>query len=141
MEHPARFELPQPITVPDSTLHRLRLEPVGAQQPDVDSVGGGTTFTAAGWFEVLLTVAWDPTNGIGRRFAHTAVPDQHPLHSEAIEASILTSLSDGEQLLRGNTVFTPGGVDTIMLEVWHDSGNPLQVRRASLVVRPLADAT
>jgi hypothetical protein len=133
----SRFELPKSVVIPSLKLYRLHLEPVGAQLGEVDSVGGGMRFTAPCWFEVLLTVAWDTGNDRGHRFAHTSIPDQHPLHSEAIEARVLTVLSDGEQLLRGNTVFIPGVLDTLMLEVWHNSDTPTTVRRASLVARRL----
>jgi hypothetical protein len=138
MEQPsARFDLPRPIEVPSSKLYRLHLEPVGTQLADIDASEGGVRFTARCWCEVLLTVGWDPGDDDGYRFAHTSVPDQHPLHSEAIEARVLNALSNGEQLLRGNTVFAPGSADTLMLEVWHDSQRMVSMRRASLVVRRL----
>jgi len=100
-------------------------------------VDNGVTFQSRGWYEVLLTVAWDPANTSGRRFAHTKIPDQHPLHSEAIEAEVVVQLSGGRQLLRGNTVFEPGGVERIVLEVWHDASEPVTVKEASLEIRPL----
>jgi hypothetical protein len=110
---------------------------VGAQLDEVDSVDGGLRFTVRCWYEVMMTVGWDPADDRGHRFSHTSVPDQHPLHSEAIEARVLNALSDGEQLLRGNTVFTPDRIDRLRLEVWQDSGGAVMVRRASLVVRRL----
>jgi len=85
----------------------------------------------------LLTVDWGSTNRFGTRFSHTAIPDGHPLHSEAIDAGVLVDLSDGKQLLRGNTMFGPKGVDRIQLEVWQDSGTSLDVENASLEIRPL----
>jgi hypothetical protein len=137
MERTARFELPEPVPIPSSKLYRLHLEPVDTQLAEVDSADGGLRFTTPCWFEVLMTVGWDASDDRGHRFSHTSVPDQHPLHSEAIEARVLNALSDGEQLLRGNTVFTPGHVDRLMLEVWQDSADPVTVRRACLVVRRL----
>src|SRR4051812_44752982 len=74
-------------------------------------IDGAIVFRQYGWFEILLTVEWDPTNTEGTRFAHTAITDHHPLHSEAINASVLARLSNGRQLLRGNTIFEPGRVD------------------------------
>lgn len=141
MSDACRFELPRPVDVPSSKLCRLHLEPVDRKIGDVESAGGGLRFTDRCWFEILMTVAWDTRNEVGHRFAHTSVPDQHPLHSEAIEARVLNELSEGKQLLRGNTVFTPGSMDTLMLEVWQDSGESVTVRRASLVARRLGAAT
>ena len=54
-----------------------------------------------------------------------------------VEAGVLVDLSGGKQLLRGNSVFGPAGVDRIELEVWQDSGTSVEVRGASLDVRPL----
>ena len=50
---------------------------------------------------------------------------------------MLVDLSDGKQLLRGNTMFGAKGVDRIQLEVWQDSGTSLDVENASLEIRPL----
>ena len=141
MHDDCRIELPHPVDVPSSKLYRLHLEPVGRQLSYVETAGGGLRFTDRCWFEILMTVAWDTSNHAGHRFAHTSVPDQHPLHSEAIEARVLNELSQGEQLLRGNTVFAPGSTDTLMLEVWQDSGESVTVHRASLVARRLDAAT
>src|SRR3954471_17899252 len=105
------FAMPGELLVPPCELTLLllasRAEPTG----DVEVTGGRLVFQRRGWYEVLLTVSWDTTDATGHRFAHTAIPDHHPLHSEAIEASVLQSLSDGRQLLRGNSVFEPGEVD------------------------------
>jgi hypothetical protein len=84
---------------------------------------------------VLLTVEWDEQNNAGHRFVHTSIPDKHPLHSEAIEASVLNRISNGTQLLRGNTVFGPDHTDTINLEVWQDSGDEIAIADASLEIR------
>jgi hypothetical protein len=137
----ACFQLPAPIKVPSGQLYRLILEPVGRQLPDLEYASGAVRFIEPGWFEVLLSVGWDATNDAGHRFAHTSLPDRYPLHSEAIEAQVLNALSGGEQLLRGNTVFAPGGVDHIALEVWQDSGGLVSVHQASLLVRRLVPAS
>ena len=42
---------------------------------------------------------------LSTRFSHTKIPGQEPLHSEAIDAGVLAAISDGRQLLRGNTRF------------------------------------
>ena len=139
MEQFARFALAAPVHVPNRSLTPLRLWPTKAQLPglDVDDNDGGIRFTVRGWFEVLLTVDWGSANQLGTRFSHTAIPDRHPLHSEAIQASVLVDLSGGKQLLRGNTLFGPQGVDRLRLEVWQDSGAPLDIQTASLEIRAL----
>ena len=86
---------------------------------------------------MLLSVAWDPSAVDGTRFSHTRIPDQEPLHSEAISAGVLAQLSDGRQLPRGNTLFGPDRTTSLVLEVWQDSGQPVEVRAASLTVREL----
>jgi hypothetical protein len=63
-----------------------RLLPQSAT-PQVHSGAEGIEFEPVGWFEVLLRVDWDPTDQTGTRVAHTRIPDQEPLHSEAIDAS------------------------------------------------------
>jgi hypothetical protein len=73
----------------------------------------------------------------GSRFAHTAIPDHQPLHSEAINAAVLTALSGGRQLPRGNTIFAPGEVDHVSLEVWHDARRPIVLLGAALEIRDL----
>src|SRR4051794_34276450 len=133
------FALPCDFLVPPNELTLLPLGARGGQTGDVDVKRGRLQFQRRGWFEVLLTVSWDSANLRGHRFAHTAIPDHHPLHSEAIEASVLQALSNGQQLLRGNSVFEPGEVDTISLEVWQDGGGPVTVTAASLEVRRLGD--
>ena len=82
-------------------------------------------FLTAGWYEVLLEVHWDEEETEGTRFAHTRIPGQQPLHSEAIAAA-------------GNGLFGPGGPSCIALEVWHDSDYPIAVRFASSTVRELS---
>jgi len=131
------FALPCDFVVPPRELTLLPLGSRSGQTGDVEAIRGRLQFQRSGWFEVLLTVSWDSADLHGHRFAHTAIPDHHPLHSEAIEASVLESLSGGQQLLRGNSVFEPGEVDTISLEVWQDSGRPVKVTAASLEVRRL----
>ena len=137
MEQLARFALKELGHVPCRSLTPLRLAPTSDAIPGVEAHAGGVGFKGTGWFEVLLTVDWGSTNRFGTRFSHTAVPDGHPLHSEAIDAGVLIDLSDGKQLLRGNTMFGPKGVDRIQLEVWQDSGTSLDVENASLEIRPL----
>jgi len=56
---------------------------------------------------------------------------------DCTDAGVLVDLSDGKQLLRGNTMFGPKGVDRIQLEVWQDSGTSVGVETASLEIRPL----
>ena len=138
MEQFARFALGERVQVPDRHLTPLRLMPTDARLAGLDVDDEGVvSFSSKGWFEVLLTVEWGSANRLGRRFSHTAIPDRHPLHSEAIEADVLIDISGGEQLLRGNTLFGPKGVDRIQLEVWQDSGGPVDVDAASLEIRPL----
>ena len=91
-------------------------------------------------YEVLLRVDWDPGETTGTRFAHTKIPGQEPLHSEAISAAVLNQLSDGRQLLRGNSLFGPDRTSCLILEVWHDSGRPLEVCYAELVMIGSAEA-
>jgi hypothetical protein len=131
------FKLAGPLQVAPVILTRLSLiattGDIGIQVCEQALV-----FDSAGWFEVLLTVEWDSANRQGRRFAHTAIPDSHPLHSEAIEADVLADLSDGRQLLRGNTFFDPSSsVRSLALEVWQDSPDPVTIKNASLTIRPL----
>ena len=131
-----RFETAD-LVVAALNLQRVPLKPVGSS-PGVRLEDAEIVFTAPGWYEVLLTVKWDPANREGRRFAHTAIPDSHPLHSEAIEADVLADLSNGCQLLRGNTFFDPeSSVRSLALEVWQDSPGPTAVTKASIVLRPL----
>jgi hypothetical protein len=80
---------------------------------------------------VLLRVDWDPANIDGTRFTHTKIPDQEPLHSEAINAAVLARISDGRQLLRGNSLFGPDRTTCLVLEVWRDSGGPLSIAMPS----------
>lgn len=132
------FRLPTPTDVPNSSLYPLHLEPTSPSNLDgVEPCDGGVRFLVRGWFEVLMTVGWDPDNDDGHRFAHTSIPDRHPLHSEAIEARVLNPISNGEQVLRGNSVFDPDGEDRIRLEVWQNSGAGVAVRQAGLVIRRL----
>ncbi len=90
---------------------------------------------------MLLTVEWDPAKIDGAHFAHTAIPDHHPLHSEAIDAAVLGSISAGRQVLRGNTIFDPDGPHQLSLEVWHNAPDPITVGTAGLDVRALSLCT
>lgn len=127
----------QPVSVPAGTLLRLSLtadaaSPLHHYEPD-----RGVVFDKVGWYEVLLRVDWDPHERSGTRFAHTKIPDNEPLHSEAINADVLSRISGGRQLLRGNTVFGLDHTTSIVLEVWHDAETPIEVSYAHLVVREL----
>jgi hypothetical protein len=95
-------------------------------------------FLTTGWYEVLLEVHWDEEETEGTRFVQTKIPDQQPLHSEAIAAAVLAQICQGRHLLRGNGVFGPAGPSSIALEVWHDSDYPITVSFASLTVRELS---
>ncbi len=128
------------VEVRPGILKPIYLEPAG-QLPDWLSVDGQRIeFTIRGWYEVLLTVEWDPANTDGTRFAHTAIPDHHPLHSEAIDATVLGSISAGRQLLRGNTIFDPDGPNRLSLEVWHDAPDAIAVGAAALDIRILTSS-
>ena len=86
---------------------------------------------------LLLRVDWDSATTAGTRFSHTKIPGQEPLHSEAIDALVLAQLSQGRQLLRGNSLFGPDRTTSLVLEVWQDSGELVKVSYAELVVREL----
>jgi hypothetical protein len=133
----ARFELSAAVDVPNAQLTTLPLTKQVGELPGVQADDGGVKFRIAGQFEVLLTVAWDRANREGHRFAHTALPDEHPLHSEEIEADVLADISEGRQLLRGNGLFGPDSVDRITLGAWQNSGTSVRVEHASLEIRPL----
>ena len=133
----ARFELSAAVDVPNAQLTTLPLTTQVGELPGVQADDVGVKFRIAGQFEVLLTVAWETAKREGHRFAHTALPDEHPLHSEAIEADVLADISKGRQLLRGNALFGPDSVDRITLGVWQNSGTSVRVEHASLEIRPL----
>jgi hypothetical protein len=124
------------LVIPPKTLHKVPLRST-TDDSRYAARDDGIAFCQRGWFEILLAVSWDPTNTEGTRFSHTAITDQHPLHSEAINAGVLVQLSDGKQLLRGNTIFEPGRIDHVTLEVWHDASAPVEIIEASLDVRDL----
>jgi hypothetical protein len=126
-----------PLSVDSEQLTAIALQPDGDVPPDVKPQGASIHFFDEGWFEILLTVEWDTSVTDGTRFAHTNIPDVHPLHSEAIDANVLARISDGRQLLRANTIFSPEGPSEIVVEVWHDAGRPVEVRRAELAIRSL----
>jgi hypothetical protein len=131
------FATKGPLLVGDRQLTPISLIPP-ADASDVLAVEGqDIVFLAEGWYEVLLEVHWDPDETTGTRFAHTKIPDQHPLHSEAINARVLTELTAGRQLLRGNAILGREETSRIRLEVWQDTANPVQVSFASLEVREL----
>ena len=125
------------MRIGSSTLTPIRLAEPGDGSPNVGLTDDGVVFHTEGWYEVLLEVHWDPDARQGTRFSHTKIPDQEPLHSEAINAAVLAQISEGRQLLRGNTLFGPDRTTSLVLEVWQDSGRPVEVRSAELVVREL----
>jgi hypothetical protein len=130
------FRLPERIEVPTGEMTRLDLRP--DQTDEAFSVDDGViTIAERGWYEVHLTVAWDPSATAGTRFTHTKIPEGHPLHSEAIDAAVLGQISDGRQLLRGNAIFGDGETDQLALEVWHDAPQPVGISEASLRIRRL----
>jgi hypothetical protein len=133
-----RFETPGPLVVGERRLTRVPLTEPGEGSSALALRDDTIEFLTAGWYEVLLEVHWDEQETEGTRFAHTKIPGQQPLHSEAIAAAVLAQISEGRQLLRGNGLFGPGGPSSIALEVWHDSDYAIAVRSASLTVRELS---
>ncbi len=129
--------LSRPLTIESEALTPVPLVAQDSHPHWFELRDGQVKFVSAGWFEILLTVQWDTANRTGERFSHTSIPDHHPLHSEAISARVLADISDGKQLLRGNSVFGPDGADSLRLQVWQNSGEPVQVTGASLGIRPL----
>jgi len=132
-----RFETQGSVSVPSGSLTPLELSPRDDPSPHLALEDAGIVFRTEGWYEVLLEVQWDPAVIDGTRFSHTKIPDQHPLHSEAIAAQVLVEISGGQQLLRGNTMFGPDRTTSLVLEVWQDSRQPVDVRSAALTVREL----
>ena len=126
------------VDIRPGILKPIYLEPDGPLPAWLSVENRQITFTTRGWYEVLLTVEWDPANVDGTRFAHTAIPDDHPLHSEAVDAAVLGTISAGRQVLRGNTVFDPDGPHQVSLEVWHDAPNSIVVGTAALDIRVLS---
>jgi hypothetical protein len=126
-----------PTFIPPGEVTRLELEQQARSAHLHYRAGEGIAFDTEGWYEVLLRVDWDAHDVTGTRFAHTKIPDQEPLHSEAINASVLARISQGRQLLRGNSLFGPDRTTTLVLEVWHDSDAAVEVAYAELVVREL----
>jgi len=137
MANTSRFATSAAVKVEPNAMTPLRLEPIDDVLEGLRATDNGVKFDKVGWYEVLLTVEWNPENVDGTRFSHTKIPDEHPLHSEAIDASVLAKVSGGRQLLRGNSVFGKEGLDEIALEVWHDAIQPVEIRRAELAVRSL----
>ncbi|TML75692.1 MAG: hypothetical protein E6G04_12050 [Actinobacteria bacterium] len=130
------FASAQRKLIPSGSITPIHL----SQQSDSAHVlekDGGIGFLTEGWYEVLLRVDWDPSDSSGTRFSHTKIPGQEPLHSEAISSSVLNVISEGRQLLRGNSLFGPDRTTTLVLEVWQDSGHDIEVRYAELIVREL----
>jgi hypothetical protein len=136
----AAFRTDERVVVPPCKMTPLRLSLDGPPLKGVVSSGPGIRFETVGWYEVLLAVEWDPHDDAGTRFSHTRIPGQEPLHSEAINAAVLSLLSGGRQLLRGNTIFGLDHTCEIVLEVWHDSPRPVLVHSGELRVRQLSDS-
>jgi len=132
-----RFSTSGAQRVPNQRLVPVVLSPSPTPSAHVHYADDGVVFDTDGWYEILLRVDWDTDNTMGTRFSHTKIPDQEPLHSEAINGSVLVELSGGKQLLRGNSLFGPNRTTSLVLEVWQDSGGPLDVTYAELVVREL----
>ena len=132
-----RFETAGAVSVPSGKLTPIDLRPRADPSPHLALEGEGIVFRTEGWYEVLLEVHWDAEVREGTRFSHTKIPDQEPLHSEAINANVLAQLSEGRQLLRGNSLFGPERTSCLVLEVWQDSGRPVEVEKAGLIVREL----
>src|SRR3954453_691428 len=109
------------VRVPSGELTPVELEQQRSSPHVHYRPGDGVEFDTEGWYEVLLRVDWDDHDTTGTRFAHTKIPDQEPLHSEAIDAAVLARISQGRQLLRGNSLFGPDRTTCLRLEVWHDS--------------------
>ena len=126
------------LVVQERKLTRVPLIQSGEGSPALALDDDVISFLTTGWYEVLLEVHWDEEETEGTRFAHTKIPGQQPLLSEAISAAVLAQVSQGRQLLRGNAIFGPLGPSSIALEVWHDSDYPITVSFASLTVRGLS---
>jgi len=131
-----RFATVRPVAIANRRLTPIELESSGGS-PHVHLAQEGVVFDTDGWYEVLLRVDWDSTTTTGTRFSHTKIPGQEPLHSEAINALVLAQLSQGQQLLRGNSLFGPDRTTSLVLEVWQHSGELVKVSYAELVVREL----
>jgi hypothetical protein len=132
------FRTSRAVEIASARLTRVPLSGSEPRAEDVECVDGTIVFRSEGWYEILLEVGWDPEVRRGTRFIHTAVPGQQPLHSEAISAAVLAAISDGRQLLRGNTLFGPERTGGLSLEVWHDAGEVVEVSSAAVTVRELA---
>jgi hypothetical protein len=79
-----RFATTAAIAVPDRTLTPSRLHGPADTGPNVHAEDRGAVFDVHGRYELLLRVDGDPGNKSGTRFSRTKIPDQEPLHSEAI---------------------------------------------------------
>ncbi|TMM14633.1 MAG: hypothetical protein E6G01_12350 [Actinobacteria bacterium] len=136
--HEFTFRTTKGVEIPSGRLTPVPLSRPEPRTEDVDYVGDLVVFRSEGWYEILLEVDWDPENRQGTRFSHTAIPGEQPLHSEAVSAAVLADISEGKQLLRGNTLFGPERTASLALEVWQDSGDVVEVRAAAITARVLA---
>jgi hypothetical protein len=132
-----QFVLAKALVVPPAEMTPVSLRPEGPASNRVAWDDEAVTFRVVGWYEILMRVDWDPKNRGGTRFCHTMIPDHEPLHSEAIDAEVLFALNGGSQRLRGNTIFGLDHTTKLVLEVWQNSGAPIELRAAEIVVREL----
>ena len=131
------FARSEPQLIPPREVTAVVLAPPVPPSPHCHTEDGAIHFDTEGWYEVLLAVRWAPGHPEGTRFSHTHIPDQEPLHSEAIAADVLYAISGGKQLLRGNSLFGPDRTTCLRLEVWHDAHSSIELGTASLTIREL----
>jgi hypothetical protein len=113
------FELHDPVLIQPNTLTAL----------SINSGHDTIRVNVRAWYDVWMMVQWDESATNGTRFAHTKFLNGNPpLHSEAINADVLSKISGGKQILRGNTIISPE--DEFSLEVWHDSEYPVEIKNA-----------
>jgi hypothetical protein len=131
------FTIDAPVDVPTGELTRLVVAAHAESALVHVDPERGVVFDMPGWFEVEMRVDWDASVTTGTRFSHTKVPGQEPLHSEAINALVLSRISQGKQMLRGNSVFGVDNTMSLILEVWHDAPQAVSVNCGELKLRPL----
>jgi hypothetical protein len=131
------FATARSVGVNNGELTPIPLPSPHGSSDHVDYQGQGVVFRTDGLYEVLLKVDWEPSARRGTRFSHTNIPDQEPLHSEAIAADVLADISGGSQRLRAMSLFGPDRTKSLVLEVWQDSGQAVTINAASLTVREI----
>jgi hypothetical protein len=102
-----RFETHCPLVVGERRLTLVPLMEPEEGSPSLVLRDDAIDFLTPGWYEVLLEVHWDEEETAGTRFAHTKIPGQQPLHSEAIAAAVLAQISQGRQLPAGQRTLWP----------------------------------